>query len=64
MKLIIFLHFHKSGGTTINTLFNNYNKHQPNRNGNPWGEDGIIDYWNYDKRKFGKFRIYFNKNKK
>lgn len=61
MKLILFLHFHKAGGTSINTLFNDYNKHEPNKNGNPWNQDGIIDYWNYNRHEFGKFRIYLKK---
>ena len=43
-KIIFFLHLHKCGGTTINSLFKNYNKHKPNINGNPWLKDErIID---------------------
>jgi len=59
-KIIFFLHFHKSGGTTINDLFNKYKKHEPNTNGNPWSKSNkeIIKFWNYDKDEFNKFKYY------
>ena len=59
-KIIFFMHFHKSGGTTINYLFNKYNKHKPNSNGNPWCKSNteIIKFWNYNKDEFNKFKNY------
>lgn len=56
-KVIIFLHFHKSGGTFINKLFINYNKYIKNRNGNPWTPDNtkIIKFWNYNRTQFDNF---------
>ena len=58
-KIIFFLHFHKSGGSSINFLFNDYNKHIPNANGNPWTEDGrLIKFWNYNKQQFNIFKTY------
>lgn len=59
-KIIFFLHFHKSGGSTINHLFNNYNKHIPNINGNPWckSHEKIIKFWNYNKNEFDNFKKY------
>lgn len=58
-KIVFFLHFHKSGGSSINYLFNHYNKHKPNANGNPWTEAGeIIKFWNYNKEEFNLFKTY------
>ena len=62
-KIIFFLHFHKSGGSTINYLFNKYNKHKPNSNGNPWSKSnteiifGIIIKMNLINLKI----IYYHK---
>tara|TARA_E500000178_G_C16915785_1_gene704862 strand:+ start:488 stop:1234 length:747 start_codon:yes stop_codon:yes gene_type:complete len=57
-KIIFFLHFHKCGGTTINSLFNHFNKHKPSHNGNPWNKtnENIIKFWNYKKKKFNAFK--------
>ena len=55
-KLIIFLHFHKAGGTTINKMFNNHNKYPENHNGNPFHLSKIITYWNYNRRQFNYFK--------
>lgn len=54
--ILFYLHFHKSGGTTINCLFEQYNKHNPNRNGNPWLDNEIIKFWDYNKKEFNKFK--------
>lgn len=57
-KIICFLHFHKSGGSSINELFKKYNKYKPNSNGNPWNKSNtkIIKFWNYNKDKFENFK--------
>lgn len=61
-SIIFYLHFHKCGGTTINTLFNKYNKHIPNANGNPWNKSNkkIIKFWDYKKKKFNEFKKRLN----
>ena len=42
--ILFYLHFHKSGGTTINSLFQHYNKHKPNHNGNSWSKSNNCMY--------------------
>ncbi len=61
-SIIFYLHLHKCGGTTINTLFKNYNKHKPNTNGNPWCKSNkkIIKFWNYNKNEFNAFKKRLN----
>ena len=57
-KLILFVHFHKCGGTSIvNILKTNGLQGYPiNSNGNPKNEQrAIIKYWNYDKNQLKKF---------
>ena len=54
---IFFFHFHKGGGTTINHLFRKIKKYPNNRNGNPWGKNNIIPFWNYDKKEFNNFKL-------
>ncbi len=63
------MHFHKAGGTTINNLFFNYNKHIPNGNGNPLYISGDpskaveIPFSNYNRDEFNQFKKYlFLKN--
>ena len=58
--IITFLHFHKSGGTTIVSFFKNYRKHNPNKNGNPWLDNKIIKFWDYNKNEFNNFKIILN----
>ena len=55
--MILFLHFHKCGGSTINSLFSNHKKHEPNINGNPWSKSSseIVEFWNYTKDEFNDF---------
>jgi hypothetical protein len=57
-KLILFVHFHKCGGSSIvNILKTNYLQGYPiNSNGNPKNEQReLIKYWNYDKNQLEKF---------
>jgi hypothetical protein len=61
-KIFFFLHFHKSAGTSIVQLFNNYKKYKYNFNGNPWTTKepfGInsyaIPFFNYKKDEFNFF---------
>ena len=49
-KIILYLHFHKCGGTSINSLLKIIKNTNQNLNGNPWNKSGIIDYWNYNKK--------------
>ena len=60
--IIFYLHFHKCGGTTINSLFKKYNKHKPNTNGNTWckSNNKIIKFWNYKKNEFNAFKKKLN----
>ena len=54
--MIIFVHLHKCGGTTINHILKeNKKKHPKSRNGNPWDKNGIIPYWNFNKLEFSNF---------
>ena len=59
-NIIVFLHFHKSGGSTINNLFDSYIKHKPNKNGNPWKDNQFIKFWEYNKKEFNQFKKYLN----
>ena len=59
-KIILFIHFHKSGGSTMNEMFNNFNKYPTNRNGNPWSGNQIIPFWNYNKMQFNNFKQHLN----
>lgn len=59
-KIILFMHFHKSGGSTMNEMFNNFNKYPTNRNGNPWSGNQIIPFWNYNKMQFNNFKKHLN----
>ena len=64
-QLIIFMHFHKSGGTSIYNMFktSGYNFHHHNHNGNPWDKNKqIIKYWNYDNIKLNLFLDHLNNN--
>ena len=54
-SLIIFLHFHKAGGTSINHAFNRYQKYCGNLNGNPAKRLTVVDYWNYTKEQLHSF---------
>lgn len=57
MKCVIFLHFHKAGGTTINSFFKKYNKWKPNRNGNPlWLDKKYVNFWDYNREEFNIFK--------
>jgi len=57
MSCVLFLHFHKAGGTTINDLFNGYKKFPINKNGNPYlDKDTIIHFWNFNKHQFNLFK--------
>ena len=56
-SIILFLHFHKCAGTTINYLFNDFNKYPQNKNGNPFTiKNEIIQYWNYNSLDFENFK--------
>ena len=57
-NIILFLHFHKAGGTSVVDMFDNYNKHIPNANGNPRYNGDVIDFWNYKKKLFNIFKKY------
>ncbi len=54
-NLVLFLHIHKSGGTSIAQMFHDAGKlfHDPHVNGNPWtqGCRDIIEFWNFDARQ-------------
>ena len=57
-KLILFLHFHKCGGSSIVNIFkkNNFQAYPINSNGNPKNEKHeIIKYWNFDKKQIAEF---------
>ena len=57
-KLILFLHFHKCGGSSIVNIFkkNNFQAYPINSNGNPKNEKReIIKYWNFDKKQIAEF---------
>lgn len=57
METILFLHFHKAGGTTINRLFNNKKKYPLNKNGNPYlDKETIIHFWNFNLEQFEQFK--------
>jgi len=52
-KVIVFLHFHKAGGTSmLKTLNQHLTPWKPNRNFNPWREYGeenrLIEFWKYN----------------
>jgi hypothetical protein len=55
-KLILFLHFHRAGGTSIVRMLSHAGKapHTPHVNGNPWFEDrsGLIEFWHFDRQRF------------
>jgi len=55
--VIIYLHFHKCAGTSIIKMFELAKKrfYQPNINGNPWNNNNIIEFWNYNKEQFSLF---------
>ena len=59
--MILFLHFHKCGGSTINKCFNHYIKYKPNVNGNPflvddeYNKKSIIKFWEYKPDKINTF---------
>jgi len=56
MKPVLFLHFHKSGGTTINHMFRGVLRKFPkNKNGNPHNANGVIPFWNFHPKKFSNF---------
>lgn len=57
-KIILFVHFHKAGGTSINHMFyKDYKHYEPNKNGNPYfDEETIIDFWNYNTEEFNIFK--------
>ena len=55
-QLILFLHFHRSGGTSIVQMFSRAGRvlHDPHVNGNPWLGDrsGLVEFWRFDRRQF------------
>ena len=55
--IILFLHFHKCAGTSVNSAFNNFKKYPLNRNGNPYKtKDEILQFWNYNSLDFENFK--------
>jgi hypothetical protein len=44
-------------------MFSNYNKWTPNINGNPWMDNEIIPFWNYNKKEFDDFKNKLIKHK-
>lgn len=57
--IILFMHFHKSAGTSINKMFENYRKFPVNKNGNPYmDKETIIHFWNFNKDQFNKFKMF------
>lgn len=56
MKPVLFLHFHKSGGTTVNTIFEGVLQKFPNHaNGNPHNDKGVILFWKFSPGRFSRF---------
>ena len=60
-KPVVFVHFHKAGGTSLIKMFTRtLRPWRPNKNGNPWGmtDDNkpfAIPFWRYDKTGFDLF---------
>lgn len=56
-KVVLFLHFHKAGGTSVNNKMKALKRHYPNRNANPWNaqKNQIIPLWTFQKGKLAKF---------
>lgn len=55
--IILFLHFHKCAGTSINNAFKNFSKYPININGNPFKTDNeILQFWNYNSLDFENFK--------
>ena len=57
-RLILFMHFHKCGGSSIVNIFkrNNLQGYPINSNGNPKHEDrSLIEFWRFDKNKLSNF---------
>lgn len=55
--IILFLHFHKCAGTSVNSAFNNFKKYPLNKNGNPYKtKDEILQFWNYNSLDFENFK--------
>lgn len=53
---ILFLHFHKAGGTTMAKLFQGVRKKYPRqKNGNPFSKEGIIPLWTYKRQRLNRF---------
>lgn len=57
-KPIVFLHFHKAGGTTINKVFEGgpRRKFPRHANGNPYSKHGPIPLWTFKPKRLAKFR--------
>jgi len=63
-KIIIFLHFHKCGGSSINKMFGKYKKFKVHKNCNPYRNNkNIIMFWNFKKNQFNKFKNELINNK-
>lgn len=59
---ILFLHFHKAGGTTMGKLFEGVRKKYPiNRNGNPFSKKGIIPLWTFKRQRLNRFAARLSK---
>ncbi|OEU07403.1 hypothetical protein FRACYDRAFT_251207 [Fragilariopsis cylindrus CCMP1102] len=60
-KLILFVHFHKAGGTTIVNKFRvdgGYKCWRPNANGNPKSQsNNVLQFWNYNRTQFTNFLL-------
>jgi hypothetical protein len=59
---ILFMHFHKAGGTTINSMANKMKKFTQNKNGNPYMNNELIRFWEYKNTEFENFKKYIKTN--
>ena len=59
--LTLFLHMHKSAGTSIVRMFkaSGIRLHRPHKNGNPWTENRqkIIEFWNWEPDKLSALDV-------
>ena len=55
-KPIIFLHFHKAGGTSITQSASRKNKFPSHKNGNPYYNNKLIRFWEFTPKKFKTFK--------
>ena len=61
-KPILFMHFHKAGGTTINDMANELKKFPQNKNGNPYMNGKLLRFWEFKNKDFENFKKYIKMN--